>query len=282
MGKYKGNVGHLVQHWTLCELLVIAGKKHTSGLSFIDAHAMAPLAKENHCKDAQFTRVEAGLSNNPESVYEQAWHDLTPNGGYPNSAAFVKKVWEGDFSLLLYETDCSTIKDLRPWCECVRELVRCKSAKVFPGDWRDRFDKGLPSPSEVGLADGSLTLLSFDPYMYNRHRVIAKQKEGNLYPADIERALHAMRSPEGGILIQLSTYTANGNNPQGAVISSVNSILTASHFTLPGVVRVNNKMMSLVYARNVSWSAELAGLPSRFEKWLSKFKCQPSAHRAAS
>ena len=118
MGTYKGNVGHLMQHWTLCELLVIAGK-HTSGLSFIDAHAMAPLAKENHHKNARFTRVEAGLSNNPESVYEQAWYDLAPNGGYPNSAAFVKKVWDGNFSLLLCESDCSTIKDLRPWCERV-------------------------------------------------------------------------------------------------------------------------------------------------------------------
>ena len=26
--------------------------------------------------------------------------------------------------------------------------------------------------------------------------------------------------------------------------------------------------MSLVYARNVSWSAELANLPGRFKKWL--------------
>ena len=228
---------------------------------------MAPLAKENHRKDAQFTRVEAGLSNNPESVYEQAWHDLTPNGGYPNSAAFVKKVWEGDFSLLLCETDCSTIKDLRPWCECVRELVRCKSAKVFPGDWRDRFDKGLPSPSEVGLADGSVTLVSFDPNMYNRHRRI--HNPANLYPDDIELALRAMSNLEGGILIQLSTYDVNDDNSQEAVISSIDSMLAPSGFTRSAVVRVNNKMMSLVYVRKVSWSAKLADLPSRFEQWLS-------------
>ena len=24
MGEYKGNVGHLMQHWTLCELLTVA------------------------------------------------------------------------------------------------------------------------------------------------------------------------------------------------------------------------------------------------------------------
>ena len=50
------------------------------------------------------------------------------------------------------------------------------------------------------------------------------------------------------------------------MISSVNSILAASAFTLSAVVWVNKKMMSLVYARNVSWSAELADLPDHFEK----------------
>ncbi len=58
MGTYKSNAGNLMQHWTLCELLVIAGK-HTSELSFIDAQAMAPLARESETgnQDERFTRV---------------------------------------------------------------------------------------------------------------------------------------------------------------------------------------------------------------------------------
>ncbi len=227
MGTYKGNAGHLMRHWTLCKLLVIAGENNTPGLSFIDAHAMAPLARVRRRPYSPnlFDRVRNGLPNNPESVYEQAWHDLDAEEGYPNSAAFVNRVWEGDFSLLLCETDCSTIEDLRPWCECVRELVRCKSAKVFPGDWRGRFGKGLPSPSEVGLADGSVTLVSFDPNMYNRHRGIHKPANPYLYPDDIELALCAMSGLEGGILIQLSTYSANNDNAQIDVIRSVDSVL---------------------------------------------------------
>ena len=267
MGTYKGNVGNLMQHWTLCELLVIAGK-HTSGLSFIDAHAMAPLARGNERMDRRFARVQDGLPNKPESTYERAWHHLAPNGGYPNSAAFVKTVWKGDFSLLLCETDPSTITELRPWLKSVRTLTRCQSANLFPSNWRERFAEALPSASDVGLADGSLTLVSFDPYMYNRRRGVVGPKKGNLYPDDIELALGAINSLKGGILIQLSTYDVNDNNPQGAVISSVDSILAASAFTLLAVVLVNKKMMSLVYARNVSWSAELENLPDRFKKWL--------------
>lgn len=67
MGTYKGNAGNLMQHWTLCELLVIAGK-HTSELSFIDAHAMAPLAREGKTgkQDKWFTRVQNGLPEYPK------------------------------------------------------------------------------------------------------------------------------------------------------------------------------------------------------------------------
>ncbi len=267
MTTYKGNAGNLMQHWTLCELLDIAGK-HTSGLNFIDAHAMAPLARERTSTDPKFSRVQEGLSRK-KSPYEEAWQRLTPRGGYPNSAAFVKKVWNGDFSLLLCETNPSTIQKIKPW------LKRVERSELFQGDWRKRFDEGLPSPSEVGLADDSLTLFSFDPYMYNSRRRFDDPKKrcpGNLYPDDIERALLAMSNLEGGVLIQLSTYSTNDGNSQGAVISSVNSIMVARAFTLCAVVRVNRKMMSLVYARNVSWSAELADLPDGFEKWLSR-KC---------
>ena len=73
MGTCKGNVGNLMQHWTLCQLLVIAGKQDTPGLSFIDAHAMAPLASENLNKDKpnQFLRVQGRLSNWPQTAYER-------------------------------------------------------------------------------------------------------------------------------------------------------------------------------------------------------------------
>ena len=117
MSTYKGNAGNLMQHWTLCELLVTAGK-HAAGLSFTDAHAMAPLALERIDGNPGFSRVQAGLLGQ-KSAYEQAWHHLAPNGGYPNSAAFVKEVWNGDFSLLLCETDHSTIGELAPWLKRV-------------------------------------------------------------------------------------------------------------------------------------------------------------------
>ena len=268
MPTYKGNAGHLMQHWTLCEILVTANK-HVEGLNYIDAHAMAPLATERQVGDVHFDNVKNCLPSSGEWAYGLAWHQLAPHGGYPNSAAFVEHIWKGDLSMLLCEIDRATCQEIEPWLLRVGDSDNCKATELFCGDWLSRFEKGLPSPADVGLADGSLTLVSFDPDMYNRNW--RKRNSRNLYPYDLEKAMRAMDGLEGGALIQLHTYNVNDSNSQGAVISSVNQILAANDFQLLAVVPLDRSMMSLVYARNVSWAYELADLPDRFDKWLSVF-----------
>ena len=261
MGTYTGNVGHLMQHWTLCEVLSVA-KEHTPGLSFIDAHAMAPWATECPRPDIRFRSVKKLLPGKG-SVYEQAWGSLSQRqqvDGYPNSAAFVRKIWKCQYSLLLCELCPTTAKEIDNW-------LQPQEGKLFRGDWRNRFEEGLPTPCEVRLPTNALTLVSFDPNMYSRHTP-KRPDPARLYRTDLKLALRALDSVKGGILMQLSTYTANGNNPQGAVISSVNSVLRSGGFALAAVVRVDGNMMSVIFSRNVKWAADLAGLPHQFEKWL--------------
>ena len=114
MGTYKGNVGHLMQHWTLCELVDFADQENAPGLSFIDAHAMAPMANRHISADARFDRARDSLPSQ-ESPYERAWNQLAPREAYPNSAAFVKRVWTREFSMLLCETEPETIAELYTW-----------------------------------------------------------------------------------------------------------------------------------------------------------------------
>ena len=267
MGRYKGTAGNLMQHWTLCELMGIADE-YVPGLSFIDAHAMAPVAHARTTTDDTFDCARGGLPGQ-QSVYERAWNQLVASEGYPNSAAFVKQVWTREFSMLLCEICSSTITELDTWLPLVQGQPKCKRAKVFPGDWRDRFGKGLPSPSDVGLPDGSLTLISFDPYMYYL-QATASPCTRDLYPCDLKLTLDALKEVKDEVIIQMSTYSRGNHDqaPQQAVISSVDAILTGEGFTPAAVVRVNEDMMSLVYARNLSWSAELANLPDRFTTWL--------------
>ena len=279
MPTYKGNAGHLMQHWTLCEMLQVAARKGVTGLNFIDAHAMAPLAtkkvgKPGLGKDKLFKLAESRLPNIGDLAvaYGQAWHQLTsghcpPRKGYPNSAAFVEQLWEGDFSMLLCETEPKTRKEIKSWLRRADKPERRKMAKLFCGDWRDRFKKGLPSPVSAKLEDGSLTLVSFDPYVCSQYKDVRDPKCGYLYIEDIELAMRAMACLHSNILIQLSTYSAR-NNLQGAVISSMNQVLVANDFRLLAIVHLDGHMMSLVYERDVSWASELADLPGRFDEWL--------------
>lgn len=267
MGKYKGNVGHLMQHWTLCEVLRVANE-HAGGLSYIDAHAMSPWATECTSPDVIFDNMKTCLPGNG-SVYEQAWHNLSQQhqlNGYPNSAAFVRHVWERNYSLTLCEKESQTADEIEGWVAGTSNSPNCTSCKLFRGDWRDRFEDGLPSPSETGLQAGSLTLVSFDPTMYSRHSP-AHRDSARLYSKDLDLVLVALEPVKGPTIILLSTYTANGNNPQCKVIHSVNSVLRRGRFQQTAMVKANGHMMSLVYARDVDWGADLAGLPSRFEEW---------------
>ncbi len=254
MATYKGNAGNLMQHWTLCELLTIAGR-HALELSFLDAHAMAPYAHKRTGADDRFDRVRAGLPG--QSIYEQAWYSLAQQrgDGYPNSAAFVREIWKGHSSLLLCEADGPTADEIDSWLN--------GSPELFRGDWRERFRMGLP--------DAPLTLISFDPNMYDRHGPPKTPKPENMYPRDLYAVVDAVSGVSGGVLMQLSTYSANHANAQKDVCSSVNSILEEGRFTLAAVAPANGNMMSLVYSRNVAWSNELANLPGRFEEWLSTF-----------
>ena len=278
MPTYMGNVGHLMQHWTLCKLLTIASDvdKRIPGLNFIDAHAMAPWATRRRSDNRIFDRVrDAHLAPDGETAYERAWHELLQEHGeqegYPNSAAFVEKVWEGKFSLLLCEKYPPTVEVIERWLERRETPQRRQVSEVFEGDWRKRFRRGLPCPSAVGLETESLTLISFDPYKYDSKQWVQAEPDGNLYPEDMELTVSKLRQLESGVLIQISTYSNdNGRNPHRNVQQSLDQIMEPSDFRQIAAVEANDRMMTLIYARNVPWEDEMANLPADFTAWLNR------------
>ena len=197
MGTYKGNGGHLMQHWTLCELLSVASN-HVAGLNYIDAYAMAPWATQRTSHSLKFDSVRDGLPSQG-SAYENAWHNLVnqhQNEGYPSSAAFVREVWNGQYSLLLCETDTAVADEIDRWLACIRHEPGCEDPALFRGDWRARFADPLPNPRDAGLPEDFLTLVSFDPNMYYPQPP-ADASPTNLYPCDLERTLAALKERMG-------------------------------------------------------------------------------------
>ena len=148
-----------------------------------------------------------------------------------------------------------------------RESPGCNEAKLFQCDWRERFVSRLPNPSTLGLPTGSLTIVSFDPTIYSSIYSPVSRRTKYLYRVDLGLALYALSGVTGPVVVQLSTYSASGTNPQNEVIESVDSVLMAGQFQQAAVIRVNGSMMSLVYAREVDWADDFAGLPAQFAEW---------------
>ena len=195
MGTYKGNVGNLMQHWTLCEVLQIANAQ-ADGLSFIDSYAMAPWATECTSPDQKFESVKNGLPGK-ESAYERAWYGLfqrKQQKGYPNSSAFVREIWKHKYSLVLCERDLQTAEEIEDWLLETRKSPRCNEAILFRGDWRERFVNELPNPSAAGLPEGSLTMVSFDPTIYSSIYSPVRRRATYLYRVDLGLALYALRA----------------------------------------------------------------------------------------
>ena len=256
MASFKGNDGNLMQHWVLCELLA-AARSYTTRMTFIDAHAMAPVANQRTGHPSKFDTVFEHLPGQG-SYYEQAWQALSPErGAYPNSANFVTHIWgpPGVSSMLLCERDQQTVSSLESWADENNDV----EIKIAFGDWRCRFEHTLPKQ------DG-LVFISFDPNKFDKHH--HKEKPGNMYPADLDRVVEATRSYPENVLLQLSTYSTNDGNGQSQVAECIRSRLEPNGFEEVAIVKPNGKMMSLLYQRRVSFSKELTSLPCRFQKWF--------------
>ena len=262
---YNGDVGNLAQHWTFCEILAIVNKRARE-LNFVDAHAMAPVAARRGnigAESAVFDRVRGRLPGQ-KSAYERAWRKLVPEGnGYPNGAAFLNALWKGEFSLLLCEIDPSTAANIEAWAVGVtNDGAARRNVRVYPGDWRKRFEKGF--------SGDELTLISFDPKMYNVKRV-NREKAEIMYPSDVERLVRAARELGGGVVVQISTRGANNGAGQESVERSIDEILVGrGGFERLAAVKPNERAMSLVYGRGVAWANELRRLGDEFGRWLGK------------
>jgi hypothetical protein len=268
MPSYKGNRGNLLQHWVLAELTMMLQEsvQPEGPLCFIDAHAMSPYAVRNANPGqtaADFDRV-AGRLPGQSTAYEQAWHALRSEGRcrYPSSASLVHHLWRGPLHLVLCEVDEDTANEIGAW----QQTLGPDPGKLHRGDWRVRFRHDLP-------AGPAAYLLSFDPYMFDRHGPPASPNPGNMWPSDVLRVGAAVLDfADRPTVLQLSTYSANNANSQADVIKSIEPILAVAGLELAATVRADGNMMSLVFVRGVAQirEAQLPKLPQRFTAWLEQ------------
>lgn len=263
MPQYRGNIGNLLQHWVLCDL-VKQSHEHWTEIRFVDAYSMAPFATERYKPGwSGYIFDHARDRSGTGSDYEQTWRRLGAlESGYPNSAAFLTALWRGNYSLLLCEWDPDTVDELHQWKREQESRPECIEVDIAPGDWRSRFQRGVSQC-------GQLTLMSFDPDMFSRK---GSKSGRNMTPADLKVIADAVEQIPGTVVIQLSTYDVNGDNSQRDVEPVIVAGLESAGITLGAVVKTDEKMMSLILGRssNAGFSEGLSTMPERFDSWLER------------
>jgi hypothetical protein len=124
--------------------------------------------------------------------------------------------------------------------------------------------------SRRGSAFVRLLFLSFDPFMFDRHG--SGRNPRNMDLTDLDQVVEPCGNVDAALVLQLSTYSANNNNPQSAVREVVVNRLRGGGLQEVAVVRADGNMMSLVFVRSLDAVTGLDSLPARFDAWLQAVK----------
>ena len=153
-------------------------------------------------------------------------------------------------------------EELNRWAALQAKVPSCTDVEIARGDWRKRFERPVSNSD-------ALTLLSFDPDMFDRHGSSDGRK---MDPDDLERVAAAVEPIPGTVLLELSTYSVNHANGQDDVSEAVVSGLSSAGLELLALVRMDRQMMSLVFGKRTEAFRDTASLPGRFDSWLSKVR----------
>ncbi len=272
MHYFKANVGNLMQHWVLCEILEVL-KRQFNNLLYIDAYAMAPFSipkliekPERNTTRRLFEEVRDRLPGQ-KSLYELLWLEaITHSDGqnkekYPSSTVFVYNFWKRRLNrkliLLLCEICPSKAEEIKTWLS----NNQIDENSLSRGDWRIKFREPISS------ADSHVILISFDPNMYNYNEG-EKWSEKNMYPNDLNYWGIESDLP---MIVQLSSY-ANVHIKDGQLIaeSDIKKRMANIGFLDCCCVKANKEMMSLIFWRKTDLSKHFEALEMRFKTWLDR------------
>ncbi|MDP9122456.1 MAG: hypothetical protein M3O15_13995 [Acidobacteriota bacterium] len=271
MGLCKGNLGNLLQHFVLMETLgAIRQRFSKHHLLFVASHAMAPWSVPSR-RDGRgngehtFDLARLHLDRACATDYERVWLRLSAAHGlpYPCSAAFVVEAWNGQVSLLLCESDPGIAAEIKAWLVLPEINWRLAGRELYEGDWRIRFSAATKNEAD-------LIYVEMDPMRFERHdAATCRRTPASLYPEDLETVSRAFES-DRPTLVQITSYTANNDNPHDKVEQTISCNLMREGFSLLERVKADGHMVSFVYGRNVApWPPSDAPPPNqKFHAWL--------------
>lgn len=274
MGVCKGNIGNLMQHWVLAEVihrlaepdLLPAKQVH---LLLVTTHSMAPWSVPRAQADYAFNAARRREPARRNSHYESAWHGLSVRQGvpYPSSAALAVKIWPSErrrLSLLLCENDRSVADEIEGWLALPEIAENVPHRVLHRGDWRARFSQPLAMSSPLPDA----IFIEMDPMRFESHPP-AHAEGATLYAADLRTIVTNLENLRGvPTVLQNSSFSANNNNPHDIVAAVVDGILAPADFVLQARVEADGNMISLVYSTDLHLWDRAEDLNAIFHAWL--------------
>ena len=92
-----------------------------------------------------------------------------------------------------------------------------------------------------------------------------------MYPEDLDLLAASLDSASRSVLVQLSTYSANNDNAQQAVLHQVEETLTKTRLQLMGAVPADGQMMSIILGKGLRvLSTQITQLEDGFRSWLDR------------
>ncbi|MAX39915.1 MAG: hypothetical protein CME33_25510 [Gimesia sp.] len=166
--------------------------------------------------------------------------------------------------MLLCETNEYIATEIGAWLELPETISRLNKSHLHEDDWR----LGIRNDLLLNF-DSDLIFAEFDPMRFEHHGPDAcnRQDRAVMYPEDLDVISTAFAEIEKPIILQISSYSANNNNPHRVVEQVITQRLNNSGFALHGRIEADGNMISLVYVRGISlWKSQEA-LSERFISW---------------
>jgi len=273
MGQCRGNAGNLMQHWVLAET-VMELQRHVGmddRLLLVTSHSMAPWSVPSELTKPssgdtrpQFDRARLRLSA-PASPYEKAWAALSLYRAglpYPSSAMLTRELWTGPLSVTLCEADGGVADEIAGWLSLPETRAQFQG-ELCRGDWRFRLQDGIRT------ADAGALFIEMDPMRFEHHPPPnGRDDRAVLFPEDLALLVHAVAGVEEPVVVQISSFSANNNNPHRLTEPVIVDVLAQGGFVQMGRAEANGNMMSVVFGRGVElWTEDTQSLEQRFSEW---------------
>jgi hypothetical protein len=187
---------------------------------------------------------------------------------YPSSAVIANHQWKADLTLFLCEIEAFPASEIKAWMELPEVSARITpESRLYEGDWRVGLNNQVFYSSNADCF-----VIELDPMQFECANPVDERSRNGalLFPDDIQRILLYIQLVNKPVVIQLTTYNTQNNNPLHRVESHITPILVNAGFRTEAFVSPHGSMGSWVFSHGLQLWSNTSLLNDQFNQWLPR------------